>query len=55
MNIKTVEDVKRYNVAVIRNDIAHEILLNLGFVENEDLFVINNSFSMLKQLISKKT
>lgn len=54
INIQTVEDVKRYNVAVIRNDIAHEMLLNLGFEENKNLFVINNTFSMLKQLISKK-
>lgn len=52
ININNIEDVKKYKVAVIKDDRAHHELLKLGFVENKNLYIINNSSAMLKLLAS---
>ncbi|MEW6991832.1 substrate-binding periplasmic protein [Colwelliaceae bacterium 6441] len=54
LNIRTIEDAKKYNVAVLKDDRTHHKLLQLGFVENKNLYIINNAYSMLKLLTTRK-
>ncbi len=54
ISVKSVEDIKNYNVAVLKDDRTHHMLLNMGFVESENLYVINNTYSMLKLLLTRK-
>lgn len=54
INVNNIEDVKKYKVAVLKEDRTYYDLLKLGFVENENLFVINDSTSMLKLLTRRK-
>lgn len=55
IKIDTLEDAKRYKVAVLKDDRTHHKLLELGFVENKNLYVINNTYSMLQLLLTRKT
>lgn len=48
--ISNIEDAKKYNTAVIRDDVTHQFLLTKGFVENENLYVVNNYDALLKLL-----
>ena len=50
IKINSIEDVKKYKVAVLKEDRTYYELLKRGFVENKNLYVINNSTSMLKLL-----
>ncbi len=52
--INSLEDARKYNVAVIRNDVTHQLLLKHGFEENKNLYIINNTFSLLKLLTYRK-
>lgn len=54
-NIKltSIEQAKQYNVAVIRDDVTHYILKQLGFNEEENLYVLDNTDSLLKLLHAK--
>jgi polar amino acid transport system substrate-binding protein len=54
IKVNNIEDVKKYNVAVLKEDRTYYDLLKLGFVENKNLFVINDSTSMLKLLTKRK-
>jgi len=54
IKIDNIEDVKKYNVAVLKEDRTYYELLKRGFVENKNLYVINNSTSMLKLLTLRK-
>jgi polar amino acid transport system substrate-binding protein len=54
IKVETIEDVKQYNVAVLKEDRTYYDLLRRGFVENKNLYVINNSTSMLKLLTLRK-
>jgi polar amino acid transport system substrate-binding protein len=54
INISNIEEVKKYNVAVLKDDRTHHKLLALGFEENKNLYIINNTYSMLKLLVSRK-
>lgn len=54
INIKNIEDVKKYKVAVLKEDRTYYELLKRGFVENKNLFVINDSTTMLKLLTRRK-
>lgn len=54
INVKSIEDVKNYKVAVLKEDRTYYALLRQGFVENKNLYVINNSNSMLKLLTLRK-
>jgi len=55
-DIKTnnIEDVKKYKVAVLKEDRTYYELLKRGFIENKNLYIINNSTSMLKLLTMRK-
>lgn len=48
--INNLSDAKKYKIAVIRDDVTHHFLLSKGFVENENLYVMNNYDSLLKLL-----
>jgi polar amino acid transport system substrate-binding protein len=50
IDISTIEEAKKYNIAVIRDDVTHQFLLTKGFVENENLYVVNNYDALLKLL-----
>ncbi|PCI59415.1 MAG: hypothetical protein COB35_11245 [Gammaproteobacteria bacterium] len=48
--IHSIEEAKRYHIAVIRDDVTHQFLLTKGFVENKNLYVVNNYDALLKLL-----
>lgn len=48
--ISDLEEAKKYNIAVIRDDVTHHFLLLNGFVENQNLFVVNNYDALLQLL-----
>jgi polar amino acid transport system substrate-binding protein len=48
--ISTIEEAKKYNIAVIRDDVAHHFLLSKKFIENQNLYVVDNYDSLLKLL-----
>ena len=51
--ITSLEQAKQYKIAVIRDDVTHQLLLEKGFVEAENLYVVNNSSSLLKLLVQR--
>ncbi len=53
IKLSSIDDAKRFRVAVIRDDRSHKVLLDHGFVENKNLYVVNNTFSLLKLLLSR--
>jgi len=53
IKINSIEDAKQYRVAVVKDDFTHQSLLNLGFIENKNLFVVKNSTSLLKLLLTR--
>ncbi|MDG1750593.1 MAG: transporter substrate-binding domain-containing protein [Thalassotalea sp.] len=54
LKITSFEDAKKYKTAVIRDDISHQILLKKGFKEGINLYVLNNTYSLLKLLSQRK-
>lgn len=50
IQIETLQQAKKYKIAVIKNDVAHHYLLSQGFVENKNLYVMNNNNALLKLL-----
>jgi polar amino acid transport system substrate-binding protein len=54
IEINNIEDVKKYKVAVLKEDRTYYELLKRGFIENKNLFIINNSSSMLKVLTKRE-
>jgi polar amino acid transport system substrate-binding protein len=50
INITDLNEAKKYKIAVIKDDVTHHFLLSKGFVENENLYVMNNYFALLKFL-----
>lgn len=54
IHINTIDDVKNYFTAVIRDDITHQLLLENGFIEGEHFFLVNNPDSLLKLLVTRK-
>ena len=53
IKINNVKDAKNYRVAVLRDDVTHQLLVKHGFIENKNMFIVNNSSSMLKLLKSR--
>jgi len=51
IKINSLEDAKEYQIAAIRDDFTHSFLLNAGFVEHKNLYVVNNTHTLLKLLI----
>ncbi|MBU2925400.1 transporter substrate-binding domain-containing protein [Colwellia sp. 1_MG-2023] len=52
IKISTLNDAKKYKTAVIRDDVTHHFLLSKGFIENKNLYVMDNYDSLL-QLLEK--
>jgi polar amino acid transport system substrate-binding protein len=50
ISINNLNDAKKYKTAVIRDDVTHHFLLSKGFIENENLYVMDNYDSLLKLL-----
>jgi len=50
LEISQLDDAKKYNVAVVRDDVTHHYLLNKGFVENKNFYVTDSYDSLLKLL-----
>ena len=55
LNITTFEDAKKYMIAVIRDDVTHQLLVNKGFKEGKNLLVVNNTHSLLTLLTKRKS
>jgi len=55
IHIDSIEDAKNYRVAVLRDDVTHQVLLKHGFIENKNLYIVNNSHSLLKLLSLRKS
>jgi polar amino acid transport system substrate-binding protein len=49
-DIDSLQQVKQYRVAVIKQDRTHQLFLSEGFVEGKNLFVVNDTFSLMKLL-----
>lgn len=54
LKISSIEDAKEYRVAVIRDDVTHQLLLAHGFTEEKNLYVVNNTYSLLKLFTQRK-
>lgn len=54
IDINTLEDVKNYVTAVIRDDVTHQLFLKNGFIEGEHFYLVNNPDSLLKLLVTRK-
>lgn len=48
--ITNLNDAKKYNTAVIEDDVTHHFLLSKGFVEDDNLYVMRNYDALLKLL-----
>ncbi len=53
INLTTIEDAKKYRIAVLRDDVTHQLLKSHGFIENKNMYIVNNPSSMLKLLIQR--
>jgi len=52
-HIKSIEDLKRYITAVNKNDATHIGMLNLGLTENDNLYVVQHTQSLVKLLFER--
>lgn len=50
IKLSSLEQAKEYKVAVIKDDIAHHYLLSKGFIENKNIYVMDNNEALLKLL-----
>ena len=50
IKITSLSQALNYKIAVIKDDVTHHFLLSKGFVENENLYVMNNYDSLLQLL-----
>ena len=50
IKISSLEQAKDYKVAVIKDDVAHHYLLSKGFIENKNIYVMDNNEALLKLL-----
>ena len=55
LNITSFEDAKKYMTAVIRDDVTHQLLVSQGFKEGVNLFVVNNTHSLLTLLAKRES
>lgn len=54
IQINSLEDAKKYTIAVTKDDITHHFLLSNGFKEGKQLYVIENVYSMINILKGRK-
>lgn len=53
--IEQLDDAKQYITAVIKNDAPHIALLNQGFVEGKNLYVVHDISAMFKLLVLRES
>jgi len=53
IEVNKLEDAKKYTIAVNRDDIAHIGLLERGFIEGKNLYVLDDSKSLINVLIMR--
>ncbi|WP_157826685.1 substrate-binding periplasmic protein [Colwellia sp. 12G3] len=51
--ISSLEDIKKYTTAVKRNNAPHQALLEMGFSEGINLYVLDNSNALINILYSR--
>ncbi len=51
--VKTLNDLKRYTTAVNKNDVTHTAMLDIGLTENENLYVLVHSNSLVNLLVTR--
>lgn len=54
INIKTLEDLKKYRISVTRNTFPHEFLVQNGFIENKHFFIVADNLENLRLLLNNK-
>jgi len=52
-HIETISDLKKYVIAVNKNDATHLGMLKNGFVEGEHLYILEHTKSLLKLLVQR--
>ena len=52
-HIKSIEDLKQHITAVNRSDATHTGMLNLGLIENKNLYVVQHTQSLVKLLFER--
>lgn len=50
ITLDSLEDAKQYSVTVMKNDFFQEYLLELGFIENQNLYVSNSHDTLMSLL-----
>jgi polar amino acid transport system substrate-binding protein len=55
LSITSLEDAKKHMIAVIRDDVTHQLLIKEGFTEGLNLTVVNNTHSLLMLLVKRKS
>jgi len=53
IKINSIEEAKQYRVAVLRDDLTHKLLVKHGFTQNKNLYIVNNTHSLLKLLVAR--
>jgi len=54
IKLNTLEDAKKYVTAVIKDDFSHHFLRSKGFVENKNLYVMDNHLTLVEILEARK-
>ena len=50
IHLDSLEDAKKYRVAVLKHDVFHQYLLSQGFEEDKNLYVVHNYQALLRLL-----
>ena len=51
--LDTLEEAKDYTIAVVKDDVTHLALLERGFVDNENLYVVDSTQSLFRLLVAR--
>jgi len=51
--VKSIDDLKNYTTAVNKNDATHTGMLDIGLTENENLYVLHHSESLINLLVTR--
>jgi len=53
IQLNSIEDAKNYRIAVLKDDVTHQLLIKHGFDENKNMYVYKNSTSVFKLLSTR--
>ena len=53
IQLNSIEDAKNYRIAVLKDDVSHQLLIKHGFDENKNMYVYKNSTSVFKLLSTR--